>query len=411
MIRTRRPLVAAGLATIVAAGATACSRDSHPTAPGAGARGLFSRYVAIGTSISAGVQSDGLVAASQETAWPRLLASAADRDLAMPYIDGTGCRSPLVAPLASGTRVSGEPAGMDASQLSCAPLRGDVTLPVQDVGINAALTKDALLTTPENVIDPANAKIYGRVLQSGATQVSTMMAYKPKVVSVELGANELLSATSGIAVPGVTLFPYDAWASLYDAVLDSVQKVTSTAVVVGLVDDVANFPAFRRGDELWANRAEFAAFNVTIDAGCQGNNNLIFVPVRVPTAVATGAAYAKNNLGAYTFSCAEAGPTERDYVLTPAEAASLNDQMHAMTAHIQSEATRRHFAYFALGALYDRPGLKASFSVVALMTTATPYGPDISLDGMHPSASGQQVFARVAAEALNDKFHLNIPID
>lgn len=409
MLRPARPFVAAGLAII--AGATACSSDDHPTDPGNGARGILGRYVAIGTSLSAGVQSDGLVAASQATAWPRLLAAAGNRDLAMPYIDGTGCRSPLVAPLASGLRVSGESAAMDPGQLSCSPLRGDVTLPVQDVAINAALTKDALLTTPENVTDPANAKIYGRVLQSGMTQVSTMMAAKPKLVSVELGGNDLLGARAGVTIPGVTIFPYAAWQPLYDAILDSVQKVTPTAVVVGLIDNIANFPSFRRGDELWANRAEFAAFNVTVGADCQGNDNLIFVPVRVPTAVATGAAYAKNNLGSYTFSCAAGGPTDTDYILTPAEAAVVNDQMHAMTAHIQSEAARRHFAYFALGALYDQPDLKAPFSVVALMTTATPYGPKISLDGIHPSADGQLVFAHAAAQALNETFHLNIPLD
>src|SRR5438132_566977 len=88
---------------IVALAVAACS-DSQPTsttptqtanANQSEGRGVFQRYVAIGTSISAGVQSDGLIAASQATSWPVQLAAAAGRSLSVPFIDGTGCRSPL----------------------------------------------------------------------------------------------------------------------------------------------------------------------------------------------------------------------------------------------------------------------------------------------------------------------------
>ena len=43
------------------------------------------------------------------------------------------------------------------------------------------------------------------------------------------------------------------------------------------------------------------------------------------------------------------------------------------------------------------------------MTTAQPYGPYISLDGIHPSAEGQRVLADAAAMALNSTYRLNIP--
>ena len=59
-------------------------------------RGVFERYVAIGTSISMGWQSDGVIAATQETSWPAQLAGMTEHSMTQPYIDGTGCRSPLV---------------------------------------------------------------------------------------------------------------------------------------------------------------------------------------------------------------------------------------------------------------------------------------------------------------------------
>jgi lysophospholipase L1-like esterase len=80
-----------------------------------------------------------------------------------------------------------------------------------------------------------------------------------------------------------------------------------------------------------------------------------------------------------------------------------------MNAHIRSEAVRRGFAYFELGALYDRGDLKPPFSVIAMMTTAAPYGPLISLDGVHPSGAGAAILARAAAAALNATYELGLP--
>jgi hypothetical protein len=395
---------------------TACSSDSSvsPLQPRAVAhdesegRGVFQRYVAVGTSVSMGFQSDGLVAATQATSWPAILSAMAGRELMQPYIDGTGCRSPLIAPLATGRRLSGESAGADASTLSCAALRDDVALPAANVAIAAALTRDVLFTTPENITDPGYVNLYKRVLLPGETQLTTMMAQNPKLVSIELGANEVLNARSGIAIPGISMFPVAAWQPLYNMVLDSVSKVTKMAVLVGLIDDVRHFPAFRRGEELWANRAEFAAFNVAVSADCEASENLLFVPVRVPVAVGTAAAYARAGAGSYTLSCAAGSATTQDYLLTPAEVDVVNAQMRAMTAHIRSEAERRGFAYFALGDLYDRSDVKGEYSVAAQMLSPMPYGAYVSLDGLHPTAAGARILAEAAALALNDTYRLGI---
>ena len=405
--------VAAGAALLALLGA--CSTDQStaassiaPTGVSADrseGRGALQRYVAIGTSVSMGWQSDGVFFATQAGSWPAQLAAMGGRTLSQPYIDTPGCRSPLVAPLLSFLRVSGESAAADPSTLVCAPLRDGVTLPVNNVSISGALTQDALLTTPQSTTD----RLYSRVLQPGMTQVSTMMALNPKLVSVELGSTEVFAARSGIAIPGVSLFPLELWKSLYGQVLDSVQKVTKMAVVAGLISDASNFPAFRRGAELWDNRLEFAAFNVAVAPDCNGSPNLLFVPIRVPLAVATGAQLAAQHLGPATLSCAAGGPTDQDLVLTPTELAAVNAQIQAMNAQIRTEATRRGFAFFELGALYDRIGLKGPFSVNALMTSAAPYGPLISLDGIHPSAAGAAVLAHAAAAALNETYGLGLP--
>ncbi len=200
-----------------------------------------------------------------------------------------------------------------------------------------------------------------------------MMAANPKLVSVELGANEVLEARYGIAIHGGNLASFDQWAADYDQVLDNVQKVSKMAVVVGLIDDLGHAAAFRTGDELWNDQGEFLQdLYVAIQPDCQNSPNLIFIPFAVPTAAAYGAAYYQAHLGPFPFSCAGQGPATPDFILTPSEQTTVNDLMHRMTAHIQSEATRRGFAYFALGSLYDRNDIKGPFSLGVVLGTAQP---------------------------------------
>ena len=153
------------------------------------------------------------------------------------------------------------------------------------------------------------------------------------------------------------------------------------------------------------------AFNVAVSSDCMNSDNLLFVPVLVPVAVGTGVAMRAAGAGSYTLSCA-ASPdaTAKDYVLDPAEAARVNDLMARLDTHIRAEAERRGLAYFRLGDLYERADVKPPFSVVALMTSSTPYGPFISLDGIHPSAAGSSVLADAAARALNARYGLGIPV-
>lgn len=412
----RSTRVAAAVTVLLAV--TACSRDAgSPTAvpvedvafQQSEGRGVFHRYVAIGTSISMGVQSDGVIAEGQRNSWPAQLSRLAHREITAPFIGGTGCRSPLAAPLASGLRISGEGAGQAASTLSCSALLPDVELPVRNLAIAAARTSDALYTTPENIADAAYTQLYSRVLLPGTTQVSAMVAQNPKFVSVEFGGNEVLNARSGIAIPGATIVPVPVFTAQYDEILEHVASVSKMAVLVGLIDDVASFPGFRRGSELWADRGTFAAaFHVEVSSDCNGSPNLLFVPVRVPVAVGTGLARRRAGAPPFVLSCAGAPPTVADYVLTPSEADVVNAQLAAMNRHIATRAQQRGWAHFELESLYGRSDLKPPFSVVALMTSATPYGPYVSLDGIHPSSEGSRVLAEAAAAAIDARYKLGL---
>ncbi len=422
MIRRRVvlvPLVAACTGFAACADSPVAPRitGDRPSLQQSEARGVFQRYVAIGTSISMGAQSDGVFSGTQTSSWPAQLARMGNREITQPYIQFPGCHSPIAPPLGLGVRLSGEQTLANPATLSCAPLVGGVTLPTQNVAIFGARASDALSTTPENVVDPANGPLYSRVLAAGQTQVSAMEAQNPKLVSVELGANEVLDARSGVALVGPPPFPVEnpsAFATRYHKILDRIDALrVKQVLLVGLPTNPLVIPGFRSGAEIAANAtALFVAFNVAVDADCgtTAAQNVMYVPLKLAPVMQAGLQARLANLPPVPFSCAASlNPTTVDLVLTPAEQAIVATVVTQMNAAIQGEAQARGFAFFSLDAFYSAPGVRTPLDVVALFTTAQPFGPFMSLDGLHPNAAGQAIIAQAAAQALNATYDLGIP--
>ena len=413
------PLVAActGLAACADSPVAPRINVGRPSLQESEGRGEFQRYVAIGTSITMGAQSDGVFSGTQTSSWPAQLARMGNREITQPYIQLPGCHSPIAPPLGLGMRLSGEQTLANPATLSCAPLVDGVTLPTQNVAVFGARASDALSTTPENVVDPANGPLYSRVLAAGQTQVSAMEAQNPKLVSVELGANEVLDARSGVALVGPPPFPIEnpvTFATRYHQILDRVDAArVKHVLLVGLPANPLVIPGFRNGAEIAANAtALFVAFNVAVDADCgtTAAQNVMYVPLKLAPVMQAGLQARLANLPPVPFSCAASlNPTTVDLVLTPAEQAIVATAVTQMNNAIQGEAQARGFAFFSLDAFYAAPGVRTPLDVVALFTTAQPFGPFMSLDGLHPNAAGQAIIAQAAAQALNAMYDLGIP--
>ena len=409
--RRSRFLSAALLALVVLG---ACSDDNREPIVGPDADEAFDRYVAIGTSLSMGVQSDGVLYSTQMQSWTALLAHQAFASYTQPLIQAPGCFSPFIAPLQLGRRHSLAAApGIVPADTVCA-LFPDVTLPRNDVAIDGADTYDALRVTPETtfVESQKRRRQYRAVLPPGKSQVTAMMMQNPTLVSVELGSNEVLQVTSGLVLPATayrtprTLMLNSGWEPVYTQVLDSVRKTGARAILIG-VPNVTSIVSLRAGDELWQNRAEFANFGVAVNADCQGNTNLIFVPVKVATAVATARATGT----AFNLSCTNA-PATQDQILTPTDVTTISAVVAGMNSYIQSQATANGWAYVDLAPVLQK-GMdnRGPYSVAKQLGCVSPYGQYVSLDGVHPNVQGYQELANAAAEALNATYGFTIPIN
>jgi lysophospholipase L1-like esterase len=389
----------------IAALAAACSDAPQPTAPAplsptvasdVGFPGSGEKYVAIGTSISMGWASNGVYAGSQLVAWPELLSFGQLHPISLPLIQSPGCQSPYASPLGNGRRLSGEPLPMDGT--TCAGNVSGITLPTQNVALAGAYTIDALSTKPG---DAAAKPWYNLVLPPGATQVSAAVGQNPTLLSVELGGNDILLTTGGLVIPNVTFTPLDQFEANFDKVLDAVTAPHRKVLVLGMSTNGANLPALRRGDEVWADGAEFAQLGVDVSTDCKESHNYINVSLKSLIEVFTAAVTSTRQV----FSCADI-PGQIDFVLTPGDIATLNGQLVHMRNHARDQAAKRGYAFVSIGALYDRPDLKPQkYSVISHLTSNAPFGPYISLDGVHPSPLGHAVLALAAANALNDKYH------
>ena len=387
------------LAVALALAVTACSDPAAPSADSGApsAARMFERFVALGTSNSMGVQSAGIFATGQRASWPSQLASRVGVSFSLPLVQAPGCGPPLEAPLAANLAVIATLGDgiITAVRDTCAPLASGITLPTNSVAISGANVHDALVATPESE-RARNARVgllYSRVLAPGQTQVAAMLAQKPTFVSVELAANEVLPASTG-RVAAMT--PYADWERDYDAVIAAVKSTGARAVLVGVPNDAATFPSIRRAREFADEASAIGALGVRVTADCAGSPNYLFIPGYLLTSMANAPA---------TVTCADT-PGAADYVLTAADIATINAQMARMNAHMRARAAEHGFAYFSLDAVYGLA--KPAFRISDLLFSATPFGPNISLDGVHPSTAGQGVLATAAAQAINAAYGTSI---
>ena len=355
------------------------------------------KFVSIGTSVSMGWSANGVYAGSQALSWPAQLRFGSLPAISLPLIDAPGCQSPLVTPLANGVRLSGESA---AGSAVCAPNAAGVALPTQNVAIAGALTIDALQQTP----GPGTLPWYARVLPPGMSQMTAALSQHPTLVSIELGANEVLQTSSGLVAPGVTFLPFPFFAQAYNAVVGTVGSAVDKVLLFGFLTNGPNLPALRRGDEVWADRAEFAALHVDVSPDCDGNGNYINVSVKSLNMAFAGAFAAAHGQPNPVFSCADI-PGTQDLIVTPAEIAMLDALFTQMSDYQRQVAEQHGYAFVSLDALYNRPDLKSTaYSVITQLTSDAPFGPYISADGIHPTPLGNAVLADAAAKALNKTY-------
>lgn len=339
-------------AAALAASPAPTPTPSPPAPPGA-------VYVALGDSLTAGVQSGGLTAGGQRDAYPAVMARLAGIPFGVALGQAPGCPPPLGQPLRPGRSCVRAVPGVQ---------NGNLAVP-------GARVEDLTTRTAANAPDDLTRRMYTLLLGPRLTQVAAARKSRPGFVTVWIGANDAqLAVTSGDPAQATPPVRFEA---AYRALLDGL-KPTGAVVVLLTVPDVTAAPLLAPGPLIF--RYGYGAPN------CRTSTNRVDLRLL---------------LTQRSVDC------EAPSAVTPAEAARIRNTVRQYNASIARLAD-------ATGAqVFDVAPVMASLArpVPDPLRADQPFGPDFSGDGLHLSSRAQQRLARALLAAGNARLGFRVPLE
>jgi hypothetical protein len=409
----------------------ACKPDIKSPAPTAGTAN-FSRYIAVGNSLTAGYSNGGLYLQGQLNSYPAIMAAQ------MKCVGGGVFNQPLFSTgqengsgylSLSGFNASGNPI-IDTVKTDLAirgfqpiPGFGTVTLytkytgDIENYGVPGIKLAEITYAPYGNLNGYFERMLPGNSPTNTTDYLDFVTAKPFTFFSDWLGNNDaLLYATSGGA--GDVLTPTDEFAELYQL---SIGALTANGAkgVVATIPDVTAIPYFNTvtvGAILaTVQKANPAAQALYINALVSGTtyaprpataNDLIILPFPtslIGTPVTTPYGTLPYGLTPYT-------PIDNQYVLDANEVALTRSYVQSYNSTIKSIAASKGLAVFDAYTYLNT--VKANGLEVDGIAFTSSYvsGGLFSLDGVHLTPRGYAIIANEFIKAINSKYNSNIPL-
>lgn len=379
---------------------------------------LFSRYVALGNSITAGFQSLGINDSTQRQAYPYLIAEQANANFNLPLLPRPGCPPPMSAPFST-TTIAGTPLGQAVCFFRASPAPALVN--------NLAVPGANILDAVDHTANDDAADTFNRLqtfILGGRSQVEALVDADPTFISVMLGSGDAL----GAALDGDAglLTSVESFEQSLDALEAAINSTDAQEVlVIGAVD--ANvMPALQPGLFYWAvkqNPATAPLLPKEVSNNCAPVNalgqpnrlagNIISYTILFDPAVAE-------------ISCADDAP----FVLPEAERAAISARVSEYNSLLRTRAEANDWIYFDLNAWLlpatadplllrkcqalatARTQQEIMQAIVETCPSPDPsvgFGQFMSFDGIHPSAEAHLVISRALIDTLNEALGIEIP--
>jgi len=405
----------------------------------------FTRYVAIGNSITAGYQSGALFQSGQIYAYGNLIAQQTGTSFQMPLISdpGIGGRMKVVS-------LSPFTIGYDAS--SGTPLNLTYPAPYNNLGVPGAFVWDVLNAKDSMSCWSAQGGVrdgfFNLILRGLGTQFSEAKLLHPTFVTLWIGNNDVLGyATSG----GLsTLTPPTYFDNFYNQLADSIASL-GAGVVVATIPDVTTIPYFTTvGPEMamlipWplvnfvtqSNQGLFyqQSSETAIGTGRMDSLALLYGKVLITLKGSsfagmigdtTGTAdhlYYGSNIPAlinthHPFGMSPYNPWPNGLILDPSEIQNAQQATVSYNSTISAAALREASSHAGEGwgvvdiytifnqmRAHDFTG-GTNVNGINFFTTYVTGGL-FTLDGVHPSAQAQGIIANAFLSVINQKFGAN----
>jgi lysophospholipase L1-like esterase len=356
----------------------------------------FTRYVAVGDSLTAAFASGGLVQTFQANSYPALI-----------FRQATGRTSGFEQPLVS---VPGIPALLQLQSLS--PLRiGPAGGQGNPINLTLPRPYDNLAVPGADVRDvrfTVTGGLHDVVLRGLGTQLQQALALQPTFVTLWIGSNDVLgAAVSGRVIEGVTLTSVADFTADYQAIVTAL-AATGAEMAIANLPDVTSIPYVTTIPPVVVNPATNQPVIVNGNlvpligpSGLLGAGDRVLLPASALLATGRGIPRGIGN--------GTGEPLPDDVVLSAAEISTINARVAAFNAVIRAEAQRVGAAHVDMNAFLQRAATTGIPVGGINFTTAFLTGGIFSLDGVHPTAFGYAYVANIFLAAINERYDAEIP--
>jgi lysophospholipase L1-like esterase len=380
---------------------------------------IFQSYVAIGNSITAGFQSNGMNDSTQRQAYPRLLAGVMNTYYRYPSLAMPGCPAPIANTRTGALVTTGTPAGTTPATCSGRTFNTDTSEILTNVAVPGARVLDPTATST------AASNVFTNVILRGKTQVQQALRAKPTFASVWIGNNNVLVAgLSGILVARPALGQAGIigtqaeFQTNYDLMMT--QLLAGAPGLKGILIGVAKvqyLPSLSSGGLIASSATIQGGLNqatgttVTVMPNCTASTSLI----NVPSLIVAIRRYVANNADPLAhppvISCDQTTsapypyPIGDIYVLDANEQTTLNNTIDGYNNYISGKATALGFAYYDPNTLFAARRTSGEIPPFPnLASSNATFGALISLDGVHPSGAAHLLLANDLITAINAKY-------
>lgn len=388
----------------------------------------FSRFVALGDSYGAGVESSSLNERHQPWSWPAVIArqvglelcpptaTAADDCFAQPLVSYPGIGPEMVLTSLAPTIATAPGLGQ--------PLMLNFARPYNNLSVPGATVGALLQITggePAQAGEPTPVTFGRFILRNlGGSAVDQAVAQKPTFIAVWIGGNDFLGSVLAGTDQGMTSVA--DFKTRYEAMLDRlIAGAPNAGMVVGTLPQspfvaplVATIPPFVVDP---ATRQPVLINGQLIP--------LLYDPgTGIPTPIPTGSAVllTAQSLLATGFGLPpvppftafpNAGkPLPGNVVITPDELLNIVNRIVEYNLAITNAASARNIAVADIRGLFDRvarPGGGIQLGPIRV-TSAYITGGFYSLDGFHLTDLGYLLFANEYIKAINAAYDTQIPV-
>lgn len=416
----KKNYVAKSLLALVAAGAIASCKPSLQENIPSNGEVNFSRYIAVGNSLSAGYADGGLYLEGQQNSFPEILAkqfkAVGGGDFNSPFFTEAQANGSGYAQL-SGFTATGSPvtATITNSLAYVAPGK----FAKYEGTFNNYGVPEMKVAYLESRGYAASNPFFARILGSADANSSYMdLVGKQEFTFFSFweGQNDILGfAYSGGSQP---LTPVTQFQALYNRAVNTLVGIDATKPrqgVLGTVGDVLAIPYF--------NVVTLKALQAAVAAAAPaaGPKATLYVRTGSNTTVAADSTFkftlplsssglvGKPDAAGRPYGLHPQNPIASNWVLDPAEQALITTRTNEYNAIIKQIASQKKLALVDIDDLltqYYTPKMVNG----AAVSTAFITGNLFSLDGIHLTPFGNAITANAFIKAINQQYKASVPI-